>query len=290
MTELLKPFVSGNEDFIQNREDLQILIACLIQDWPEGILSISPCGIFPENFIEEYESYLQGTYSESGISSPGFGYSAPTIKAMEERGFYSGPSVALMFRGFEYSLKPIVQTQEIDRHIGQRYKDEFDALGIKTFWAAGGDFPGETNSTAIILDITDPQLLQKLKPVFLQRFPQRKARSLLDPLPHLVATEELRYAYAYEVLKVLAETAFEGVSAEDSIQALQAARELSPEATAKIKGQVDYKMRFLLPALRAMRSVLSAKEKENIIKETAGLIMGQKTAQSHPAVELGLIY
>jgi len=273
MSELIQPYRQAAVEPIFERARLQNLIKTVysvVTEFTEvdrymSVPLASASGCFTEAYLQAYADFESGQSGKTGVGSPGFGYSDETVKAMLKEGFYWGPSVALYYKNFG----PVWNTpdgdgQEVSQHIGQRQKDIFESYGLKCFWAVGGSFPNEMTDTAIVLDISDPEFLQKLKPLFLKVFAQQKVSSIVAGMTHPNVGAGNEECYVHEMLKAMRRVLNEG-GCSDGRELQEQGIHFSDEQVVRAQGQVEYQMKFVEPPLRVMREVMSNEEKEALI-------------------------
>jgi len=227
------------------------LIACVLpENTPDCDHSIGACGQFSQEILGEYKEFQDRKNPKNGMLANSF---SPTGQAMAV--FFDG--------GYDFPSPSLHGTKDVAHHIGQGVAEFFNEQGIRVFWASGGPFPGDTLGAAIILDVTDPDFLTKLKPAFLKRFPVKISGQVLQ-----------RFSWDANL----------GKSADVDVIDLNQALSLPPmpysgDHKKWIEGLAEHDVQFSLPALRLMGSVLTAKDVNDLVLDAASLIAGLDTDQ-----------
>ena len=270
------------------------LIACVLpENTPDCDHSIGACGQFSQEILGEYKEFQDRKNPKNGMlansfSSSGFGYSDETVQAMNREGFPTGQAMAVFFDGgYDFPSPSLHGTKDVAHHIGQGVAEFFNEQGIRVFWASGGPFPGDTLGAAIILDVTDPDFLTKLKPAFLKRFPVKISGQVLQRFSWdaNLRTEEAQKFFIYNVFTLMKGAMVDlGKSADVDVIDLNQALSLPPmpysgDHKKWIEGLAEHDVQFSLPALRLMGSVLTAKDVNDLVLDAASLIAGLDTDQ-----------
>lgn len=249
------------------------IVSCILPDNPsDGHRSIGACGEFTKSLKQDWQSYTKDA-DRFAFVSPGFGYSQESVAEMRKNGFYTGPSV-----GVFYDMGvPIADNSPYIKDV----LDMFARVGIRIFLVRGGFFVDNQNERAVVLDITDPKFLQKLKPRFLERFPIKITRQVLQRFDwdHDVYEEDAQKFFIYNVFKLMRDAMLTEKDGDAQVidghgTLILSDMSYSGANKERIGELAAHDVQFSLPALRLMRDVLTPKELNDLIRSAAQLIAG----------------